>query len=561
MFVITKKQFDTFRVPLRKKNREAFLLDLKSKGAANIVETKYEATVEDSKGRKSLFHYSEQNLLSQITKPSGVNYQIGYDDDDRLNKIELANKETLQLKYKGELPENVQINKSRLDFIYNKKNQIAAIKYPDDKRVLFNYNENDQLISVTNRANETQSFNTTIQHKKLVHQLKDSLGRQTSLIMDSFGGVEKLIFPDGTTQEVSYNEDLDAQVVKLRNGKTKTIYSGEHFPDRIEWQDGTYQQVTNNEVLQVESVKNNEGILEYSYDDKGRLLSESFLNSQVNYVYDEDFLKSIVYPSGLEVAYEYNDDDQLKAVKIGEQIVNYEYDNSGTLEKIKYPSGVTNEQKNLVFSGLQASSLLNKSGEILSKQTYSYDILGRLVNYKDFDKYTNAKDFIFEYDAEGRLTSNIDRGSSINESYAYDGKGNIIKANVQKIEIGKMDEILRINGERLEYDAAGNLLGFSDEGNREFKFKYADNNTLKSAKTPTEIWEYSYDALGRRIAKSNGKETCNFFWSGDKLLTEEHKKITLLLFVSIFTPIATHQLHLKKKVKYIGYKPMHVVLL
>ncbi|MDZ4822269.1 MAG: RHS repeat-associated core domain-containing protein [Flavobacteriales bacterium] len=528
MFQIKNNQLDVFRVPLRAKAREKFLAQLQSNGYEKIYETENSVHILDSKKRKSVLDYSEKNLLSQFTKPTGVKSKFTYDEEDRLSQIELATKETLNLKYKDELPKSININGAILEIVYTAKSQISEIVFPDKKSVRFQYGENDKLISITNRAGETQFFNTTIIDGKLIHQLKDSLGRQIQFTMDSFGGMEKILLPDGTSQEVSYNEDLDAEVVKLRNGKTKTIYSGELYLERIEWEDGSFQDIKLNEKLQVQSIENSTGIISYEYDEYGRPLSESYQESKVIYIYDNELLKKIIYPSGLKVTYEYNEDDELQSVKIGDKEINYQYNADGTLSQINYPNGINEEQKNFVFSGLQKSRLINKSGSVISEQTYSYDELGRLKTLHDLEKNT-ARDWQFEYDAEHRLTSAKENNQNNYEKYSYDAKGNIIQANEIKIEIGLMDEVKRLGNNLLEYDKAGNLSGFNDDNNRKFKFKFSENNTLKHALINNETWEYWYDGLGRRVGKSNGNEAYKYFWAGDKLLSEEYSKADLVI--------------------------------
>jgi len=534
VFVIKKSQFEAFRVPLRKKKREELVMSLNADGRNKVVETHSEITVENNKGRKSSLLYSDKNLLSQLTKPTGAKFQFTYDDEDRLNKIELGNEENLKIRYKGALPDNIQINDAGLDIIYNPKNQVSEIVYPDKKSVRFQYDKFDQLTSITNRSNAIQSFQTTLKDQKLVHQLKDALGRQTTLMMDSVGVAEKIVFPDGTTQEVVYEEEIDAEVVKLRNGKTKTVYSGELYPERIEWEDGKYQNIKINDLQQVEVLENETGTISYTYDEKGRPLSESFQSSEVNYVYEEEFLKSIIYPGGLEVTYDYDEDDNLKSVKIGDKLVSYDHDINGTIAQIKYPNGVIEKQKSLVFGGLQ-ESVLSRSGELISRQTYQYNKLGCLTSINDFDSIAKDRNYTFEYDVENRLASSKEIRTKFNESFYYDLKGNIVQANTQKIDVGKMDEVKRIDGNELEYDLAGNLSGFKDDENRQLRFSFSDNGTLRAARNGNEVWKYTYDGLGRRISKSNGRETYRFFWAGDKLLTEEYSKDKTVIREYIYT--------------------------
>lgn len=523
MFVIRKAQFEAFRVPIRQKKRDDIFFTLEAVAGNKVHQERDKIVVEDQKGRVSILHYSEKNLLAAFTKPSGLHCKFEYDEDDRISKVEFPGDEALQLTYSDDVPTSVILNGATTELKYDSKKRITEVVYPDKKGVNFQYNDISQAFSIVNRAQASQSYETIIEDNRLIYLLEDALGRKTTLRMDSSGGVEKITFPDNSTYEFNYDEVLNAQVVKLRNGTERTTYFEDFYPYRTEWEDGNYLEISVNEAQLVEQIENQTGSIGYAFDEKQRLASESFQQSKVTYHYEEEVLKSIIYPSGLEVTYDYDEDDRLKSLTVGKQTCLFKYTSNGTLAEIHYPNGLIEYQVNKVLGGLQESRLVSQAGQVVSAQQYQYDNLGRVIRYEQNDQDARPKNWMLEYDEESRLTKLNERNTGYQENYRYDLKGNIVQAGQNRVAVGLMDEVKSIGNKLVAYDKGGNVQEFIDDEGRHLQLSYSQEGTLKQARVNDETWEYWYDGLGRRVGKSNGKETYVFCWSGEKLLSEEHK--------------------------------------
>ncbi|MCF2502424.1 polymorphic toxin type 46 domain-containing protein [Dyadobacter sp. CY107] len=520
MFVIKSSQLDAFKVPFRKKKREEILIGLISRNKEGIYEEGRNIIIENDRGALSKINFSESFQLESAIKASGAGIHFQFDDQDRPTRFELPNRESLAIDYKNDLPFRITINEGSLELIYNDSQQITSIIFPDNLSVGFDYDENHKVVAITNRAGETQKYSTFIKGDRLVHNIKNPLGCVTRMEMDQYGGVENVIFPDNSVISSSFDEELDAEIVRLRNGRKKEVYSGDIFVENIEWEDGAYRSVDINESNQIKVITNSSGEIKYEYDGD-RLLSESFNNSKIVYAYEDDLIKEVLYPSGLRVVYSYSDDDELCAVNFNNQKIEYEYDYSGNLDRIIYPNGLVENQKNFHFSGIQQSRT-TKNGDIIATRTYSYDSLGRLRIY-DVNSSKLIQNLRFDYDNADRLILADDLVSDHYENFEYDINGNIIIAGSEKILLGEMDEIRSINGNPLQYDLNGNLLGYQDRNRGDLLFTYADDGTLVTAKVNDELWEYAYDALGRRVEKTNSQEQFRYCWSGENLISEEYK--------------------------------------
>lgn len=510
-------------MPLRQKKREALLLKLRAVAGNQVHEEKGQVVVEDRQGRATLLHYSEKNLLAALTKPSGVQLRFEYDADDRVSKVAFPGDESIALTYANDVPTQISLNGAAIHLGYDAKSRLNEVIYPDQKSVRFQYNELNQVTAVTNRVRATQTYRSLIEAGRLVHQMTDPLGRTTSLQMDTRGGLEKIVFPDQSTCEVRYDEVLDAEIVKLRNGTERITYLDGPYPYRVEWEDGTFQEITLNEGHLVESLENQAGTLAYAYDDQQRLLNESFQERKVAYAYEAEYLQRMVYPGGLEVAYAYDEDDRLLSIAVAGQTVRYAYAPNGTVAEIHYPNGLTEYQANQVLGGLQAATLATQSGEVVAQQSYAYDQLSRVVRCQQYSSYAGARNWEFGYDEEGRLTEATEATTGHEERFRYDPKGNLVQAGEWRVEAGPMDEVRSIGNRAVAYDRSGNVKGFADDEGRSLQLSYADDGTLKFASVNGVTWEYWYDGLGRRVGKSNGQETYAFGWAGEKLVHEEYR--------------------------------------
>jgi YD repeat-containing protein len=124
MFVVRKDQLEVFRAPLRQKKREELLLKLQGIEGNKVFQEKDKIVVQDKKGRKSILHYSDKNLLSAITKPSGLQVNFDYDNDDRLSKVEFPGNESLQLAYANDVPTNISLNGATIELKYDSKSSL-----------------------------------------------------------------------------------------------------------------------------------------------------------------------------------------------------------------------------------------------------------------------------------------------------------------------------------------------------------------------------------------------------------------------------------------------------
>lgn len=528
MLIIRKSQLEAFKVPVRKKNREAMLLQLQAKGYKAEEGEERDLIIKDSKGNKTRLVFNENYIAQKIVKPSGLEYGFGFDDDDHLTKFSFPGNETLGFSYQKDLLKSISLNNETIAIKHDEKNRVTEVVSPDLKKNKITYNKiNSQVESITNRANETKKFETTIKENRLLYTLKDSLGRATKIETDPMGSTDMITFPDGTQENTVYDEDQDVFVTTQRSGSKKLTYYEGVNPSRVEWQDGNYLDIVLDDKQQVQTLENPAGTVSYEYNDKDQIVSEDFQGNKVSYTYDEDgLLTEMLYPSGLSVKYIYDEDGRLKEINAaGENTCTYKYGANDTIAEIIYPNGLKETRQQMVLGGLKETSITTANGELLARQTYQYDNLSRLTTYRSTDKSNpqKEKEWLLTYDDESRLLKNLETKTGKTESFEYDHKGNFTAINNSKVKVGTMDETLFIGGRDVEYDRNGNVKTFVNALGKPVELKFNDNKELKFSKANNESWEYWYDGLGRRVGKSNGNTAYKYYWGSEKLLSEEVK--------------------------------------
>jgi RHS repeat-associated protein len=116
------------------------------------------------------------------------------------------------------------------------------------------------------------------------------------------------------------------------------------------------------------------------------------------------------------------------------------------------------------------------------------------------------------------------------EKFDYDSTSNIIQLDDIVLEYGPGDTLQRQGDTQYLYDANGRLIKkIEDCDSAEPKvwlYEWDAEDQLRSVTTPTgEVWEYKYDALGRRIVKEGPKKTTRFVWDGDVVVHEVENEV------------------------------------
>jgi len=167
---------------------------------------------------------------------------------------------------------------------------------------------------------------------------------------------------------------------------------------------------------------------------------------------------------------------------------------------------------------------------------YGYDKNGELTS----TEHSQQGQTSYRYDQAGRITHTTQTGQATqagrNEQFHYDLAGNRISAleesNLSTQGRGwvKNNRVKVLQDKRYDYDGFGRLIRKRIGSHTEQHYRYDQQHRLtqvavvragKDGQPQSQVFSYQYDALGRRIAKTDSFGTTLFTWEGMRLLQEQ----------------------------------------
>jgi RHS repeat-associated protein len=393
------------------------------------------------------------------------------------------------------------------DYYVYEKLLLKDIKRPNDRVLNFSYESNKKEKDIK-RVIEIKA-NLDSKDLKTLYKIKyDKIARFNkndgiTTLIDSLDNESKYYFSEKFRlyKIENYEKNNNSQILK----KTQKFIYG----------DGGREGFLLSKMLFDENNKLKKAI-NYTFDDKGNILKEITIgnisddedilidssgfaiNSDNNsYVksfsyYDNNFLKSITYPNGLEEHFTYH-----KCNILGEDFTT----NLVTSKLIKYKNKIKQrffyiyDEDNLLTSEIIDDGKTNDSNELDS------------VNRREIKKYEYTSSFPFgqiETYEKYYLDKNKEERLIQKEKYEYSIDSKIIKKTILD-PFDKENVLYAIN---YSYDQAGNLLSITDPVNREKTFKYDENfNKIKESNFDGLNFFYKYDNFDRLINKTIKDQT------------------------------------------------------
>ena len=265
------------------------------------------------------------------------------------------------------------------------------------------------------------------------------------------------------------------------------------------------------------SAINKDATVNFTYDNAGRLLSETLNGKVTSYSYDVAAGKrTLTYPSGMKVEEHLNARDLITSIlQNGDEVVTMAYNAAGQKTTQGYANGITTTygyNENGWLSSIVADH------DIMNLQM-SYDPIGNMTERKDM--LDNTRTESYGYDVISQLTSSK-RGTTVDKSYQFDLLGNRVKVlengiatNYTSNNVNAYTNITVGLSFTPQYDDNGNML--NDD---KHTYAYDFNNKLVSV--DETVGTYKYDALGRRIAKDNTL----FYYVGDQMVEDVTDGVT-----------------------------------
>ncbi|MGF6095001.1 RHS repeat-associated core domain-containing protein [Pseudomonas sp. 18175] len=398
---------------------------------------------------------------------------------------------------------------------------------------------------------------------------RDELGRVTRYeYADGLHLISRRINADGTQVKYRY-DNVRLLLTEIENEVGETYQLDYHPNGLIQQETGFDGQRTAyvydlNGNLQEKTEHGDDGsqlVTRYERDYAGRLVRKTLPDGKaIDYAYDRQGNLLSVEDGHWALSYEYDHQNRLTAEHQGWGTLRYGYDACGQLQKLRLPDNnrvVFNHAKGghlatVELNGSLLTSHLFKSGQEHQRQQgqllshYHYDDQQRLHAHAlthqdhylyqrqyDYDKTENLTrlfdtrkgEHLYQYDPLNRLTR-ADHSQDLQERFAHDPAGNLLMQDRPGPDIVAGNRLLMQGDNHYDYDALGNLIRERRGKGHQLvtEYRYDCQHRLISVTKPNgQTASYCYDPFGRRISKTVGGETTEFFWQGDKLIAEHHK--------------------------------------
>jgi len=459
--------------------------------------------------------FDKESIISEVVTSMGHRRTFSFDEKGRFASSVSPMKREVRVQH-DKLNRMCGFGVAKTDFSirYDNESRADAIQFPDARAYRFLWNPAGRLSGYRDRSGAERKFEYSDSGE--LSASIDPLGRRLEFTRTGIGN-SAVRYPDGSTQAFKLSPERPVLEIQDRDGTARAIYFKDGLPTTIVWAD--------------------ENKTEHQYDSKGRLTFAQSSGEFTSFQYDDNDKRRIERSGTAEivseldeagrvirltmakagtVAYSYDLDGRVVDVETwnGEKCL-FEHDGDNDLIRIRYPNGLTEHREYSDGRRLAKSRIVDASGRMVAEDVYHYDQFDRLVSQHN----SGAQARQFGYDAEDRIASEGVPGLRPSV-YRYDKQGNIVDADGERCSYGSMDEPRRIGDTTVKYSAIGQAIQI-ESGEDSLELAWNAQGMLGKASNNNGAVRFSYDALGRRVRKSNGMQHWRYIWSGLQLVAEE----------------------------------------
>jgi len=445
----------------------------------------------DNKFIESTAEYTSDGKFVKSTTDSNFNKTV-YDIDDET----------------GLTRSITNAKNQKTSYSYNDKKQLASV-ISKNKKILYNYNSNNLLDKITSGNKEYNFIYDSYLKMKQV-KIGDNITLITNNYEENNGNLISSLYGNDHAINYSYDEfDRIKTLTKMDNtynykynnngDLTKLISNTETIKYTYDLAKRLHSYNTNNDFS-----------INYTYDKN---------NNITNKVYNLDNIMHSIDKS-------FNDEDSLTNITIDDKIINYNYDNLGRLISKNINNSYTTNYKYLT-NGKRTTLLINELDNNNDKLQYKYDKLNNITHiynndnlinkyyYDEFnelireDNYILNKTIRYKYDTEGNILSK--------KEYQLNSY-NLLSQNIYEYDdLNWEDKLTRFNNDSITYDNIGNPLTIGNN----ITLSWINGRELNSYVDSNYNISYKYNINGRRTIKTiNGIET-KYYLEGSKIIFEK----------------------------------------
>jgi RHS repeat-associated protein len=395
------------------------------------------------------------------------------------------------------------------EFSYDEAKNLTGLAAPGGVRCSMAYDASGQRTALIHGSGG--QMGATYGPFGLLARLVDPLGRVTAYERDARGNLLATTYPDGSRARRTVDSHGEPDTLTNRRGQTTRYHRDAQL-----------------RLSGVESA--DAAALDYSYDGRNRLTAATSPAGTLSLAYDDaDRVTDVAYPGGRSLHYTYDRLGRRAGMEDQDGFrVDYAYDAAGRLEAISAGA----RQTLVSYAYDRSGRLAREDRGNGTYSTYAYDAAGRLtlLAHRAADGTELAR-FAYGYDAAGRRASVQTAEGTWH--YAYDGRSQLIQAvlpNGRTLEytydlagnrtavsdagigtpygVNTLDQYVTIGAATRQYDADGNLTGWTAGSGG--MYTHDSQSRLTAASRGAAAWSWEYDALGNRTATTAGGQRTEY---------------------------------------------------
>ncbi len=429
----------------------------------------------DAEGGETRTKYDEWGNITRVTDPLGVATKFSYDNEQRL--ISVTNKAgyttILGRDAWGNVVESTDPNGHTWKRAFDERGLIASQTNPNGETTRYQYNTLGLVNSFTDPLDRTWHFIWDHQGKLIAR--KDPKGHQSRYSYDSWGNLLKITWPDNQISEYRYDDNGHCTAIKQPDGKVEQFAYNELglLSDHKDSSGRTTRYEYNGLSQVVKRIAPNGQVLQYHYDGERNLIGLTNEKGE-RYQLDYDLNERLIQEVGFD----------------------------GRVQRYSYnPAGQLQASQDFARNGVSLINQINYArrtdGRLLKqidalKQTviaeYDYDAAGKIIRAKN-----NARELQWKYDPVGRVVEDWQDQHQI--SHTYNAGGERIQSRLP-------------NGEQITYSYNTNSQFAGMAFNQQTVVAIAHDamgRELKRMLGNQLETEFRYDPQGRLAAQRTGK--------------------------------------------------------
>ena len=513
-----------------KNNRAVNISEGDASSDASYDERGNLAQIRTPSGALWSYAYDSLGLPVVLTAPTGQRVDIQRSADRRRGTISDQLGTICSFVY-GSLGQLVRVtdalgNTTYLD--HDSAGRLIGMRAHDGSATRYAYDAEGNLIAYTDETGKTRSFEynafgictarvdglgNRVQYEYDVElqlaAVVDPKGDRMSFEYDNNGRPIRQTFFDGRSYSLQYNRDGRLSTIRDTDlkvelhlhyneiGQTVAIDFGGGFVRRYEY----------DEKRRLISASNGDHVIRWKFDPEGRLIEENSPDSSLAYEYDAlGNCTALRDNLGHSTTFQYDIRSRLSRLinpAGGEH--RFEYDALDRLVCHRMPNQCEDFTTYTTSSRIASRSVRTKQGEILHRR-YEYDAADRLIKLREPD---NTRKYV--YDDAGRVVHTD--SDKFSEQYVYDAANNLVySSGTGRIDYERGGRISTAGYTKFTFNPGGSLYARVDE-DAVTTYEFAMGQLQRIERTGRTATTFTYDALDRRLQKSDSAGTTRFSWA------------------------------------------------